>query len=64
MTNKINNWLKPDEVTEPGSYVVKYGDVETIESLEFVELNEYILDADMNHPSEYNQYYKFAKLEF
>ena len=66
MNNIINNWSysKP---TEPGDYLVCYGDVETPMNVfhsRFKEADGFLQDASGFYPSNYSDSYKFARLVY
>jgi len=68
MTNKITNWIKADEVSEEGLYLIKRGDVATKENTthgEVIRYDDGELGDDMgNYISDYADGFFFALLEF
>ena len=66
MNNIINNWsyFKP---TEPGDYLICWGDVETPANVEFDQfkiVDGVLIDSSKNLVSGYLNSYKFARLVY
>jgi len=73
MTNKITNWIKADEVSEEGLYILNVGDAESLETSEIVHIAKdpdddlvitYKYDPFVHTVKSSHHSWKFTKLEF